>query len=96
MGPPTGIVAGRGRRPGDRAGDPGLDFERPQLTRREPTMLDLAVITAIVARDRVADQFAGPAVTAAAPRGPVRRAAVRALRAVADRREPAPRYAAQT
>jgi hypothetical protein len=59
-------------------------------------MIDLAIITAIVARDRVADQFAGPAVIAAPPRGPVRRAAVRALRAVADRLEPAPRYAAQT
>jgi hypothetical protein len=35
-------------------------------------------------------------VTAAARRGPVRRALVRALRAVADRLEPAPRYAAQT
>jgi hypothetical protein len=54
-------------------------------------MIDLAVITAILAHDRVADQFAGPAVTAAAPRVPVRRAAVRALRAVADRLEPAPR-----
>jgi hypothetical protein len=43
-------------------------------------MIDLAIITAILAHDRVADQFAGPAVTAAAPRGPVRRAAVRALR----------------
>jgi hypothetical protein len=59
-------------------------------------MIDLAVITAIVARDRVADQFAGPAVTAATPRVPARRAAVRALRAVADRLEPAPRHAAQT
>jgi len=58
-------------------------------------MLDLATITAIVARDRVADQFAGRGVTAAAPRGPVRRAAVRALRAVADRLEPAPRWAAR-
>ena len=35
-------------------------------------MIDLAVITASLAHDRVADQFAGPAVTAAAPRGPVR------------------------
>jgi hypothetical protein len=59
-------------------------------------MIDLAIITAIVARDRVAEQFAGPAVTAAAPRVPVRRAAVRALRAVADRLEPAPPYAAQS
>jgi hypothetical protein len=56
-------------------------------------MIDLAIITATVARDRVADQFAGPAVTAAAPRGPVRRAAVRGLRAVADRLEPAPAIA---
>jgi hypothetical protein len=59
-------------------------------------MIDLAVISATVARDRVAEQFTGPGVTAAAPRGPVRRAAVRALRAVADRLEPAPRVAAQT
>jgi hypothetical protein len=59
-------------------------------------VIDLAIITATLAHDRVADQFAGPAVTAAAPRVRVRRAAVRALRAVADRLEPAPRYAAQT
>jgi hypothetical protein len=59
-------------------------------------MIDLAIITANLAHDRVAEQFAGPAVTAAAPRGPVRRAVVGALRAVADRLEPAPRYAAQT
>ena len=59
-------------------------------------MIDLAIVTATLARDRVADQFAGPAVTAAAPRGPVRRAAVRGLRAVADRRELTPRSAAQT
>jgi hypothetical protein len=59
-------------------------------------MIDLAIITAIVARDRVADQFAGPAVTAAAPRGPLRRAAARALRAVDDRLAPTSRYAAQT
>jgi hypothetical protein len=62
-------------------------------------MIDLAIITANVARDRVADHFAGPALTAAAtasaPRRPVRRAAVRGLRAVADRLEPAPRYAVQ-
>jgi hypothetical protein len=58
----------------------------------EPTMIDLAIITASLAHDRVADQFAGPA---AAPRGPVRRAAVQRLRAIADRLEPAPRYAAQ-
>ena len=55
-------------------------------------MIDLSIITATAARDRVADQFAGAAVTAAAPRGPVRRAAVRTLRAVADRLEPAPRH----
>jgi hypothetical protein len=59
-------------------------------------MIDLAIITAMLAHDRVAEQFAGPALTAAAPRRPVRRAAVRALRAVVDRLEPAPRYAAQT
>jgi len=58
-------------------------------------MLDLAVISALVAHDRVADQFTAPAVTDAAPRVPVRHAAIRALRAVADRLEPAPRYAAQ-
>jgi hypothetical protein len=59
-------------------------------------MTDLAIITATLARDRVAEQFAGPAATDEAPRGAVRRAAVRALRAVADRLEPAPRYAPQT
>ena len=59
-------------------------------------MVDLAIITAIVARDRVAEQFAGPAVTAAASPAPVRRSAVRGLRAVTDRFEPAPRYAAQS
>jgi hypothetical protein len=59
-------------------------------------MMDLAIITTTVARDRVAEQFAGPAVTDAATTAPVRSAAVRALRAVADRLEPAPRYAAQT
>jgi hypothetical protein len=59
-------------------------------------MIDLAIITASLAHDRIADQFAGPAVTSAAPRVPARRAAVRALRAVADRVKPAPRYAAQT
>jgi hypothetical protein len=45
-------------------------------------MIDLATITAIVAHDRVADQFAGPGVTVAAPRGPVRRTAARALLAM--------------
>jgi hypothetical protein len=59
-------------------------------------MIDLAIITARLAHDRVAEQFAGPAVPAAAPRIPVRRTAVRALRTVADHLEPAPRYAAQT
>jgi hypothetical protein len=37
-------------------------------------MIDLAIITADLAHDRVAEQFDGPAVTAAARRGPVRRA----------------------
>jgi hypothetical protein len=59
-------------------------------------MIDLAIITATLARDRVAEQFAGPAVTDVAARTPVRRVVVRALRAVADRLEPAPRYATQT
>jgi hypothetical protein len=59
-------------------------------------MMDLAIITAMLTNDRVAEQFSRPAVTAAAPRRPVRRAAVRALRAVADRLEPAPRCAADT
>jgi hypothetical protein len=59
-------------------------------------MMDLAIITTTVARDRVAEQFAGPAVTDGATAAPVRSAAVRALRAVADRLEPARRYAAQT
>ncbi len=62
-------------------------------------MIDLAVITATLAHDRVAEQFAGPAVPTAAAAGRralVRRAAVRALRAVADRVEPTPRSAAQT
>jgi hypothetical protein len=58
-------------------------------------VIDLATITATLARDRVAEQFPGPAVTdataaaAAAPAAPVRRAAIRCLRAVADRLEPA-------
>jgi hypothetical protein len=59
-------------------------------------MIDLAIITATLARDRVAKQFAEPAVIEVPPRTPVRRVAVRALRAVADRLEPAPRYATQT
>jgi hypothetical protein len=57
-------------------------------------MIDLATITATFARDGVAEQFAGPAVTDAPAASPVRRAAVRILRTVADRLEPAPRYAA--
>ena len=51
-------------------------------------MIDLSIITAIVARDRVAEQFAGPAVTdatAPAATAPVRRAAVSGLQALADR-----------
>jgi hypothetical protein len=62
-------------------------------------MIDLAVITATVARERVAEQFPSPPATdAAAPAttAPVRRAAVRRLRAVVDRLEPAPRYATQS
>jgi hypothetical protein len=62
-------------------------------------MIDLATITAALARDRVAEQFPGSAVTDAADgaaAAPVRRAAVRGLRVVADRLEPAPRYATQT
>jgi hypothetical protein len=67
-------------------------------------MLD--AITAVFARDRVAEQFAGPArrpaataarrAAAARPQAPVRHAAVRALRAVADRLDPATRWASQT
>jgi hypothetical protein len=56
-------------------------------------MIDLATITATLARDRVAEQFAGEHVnraSAAAP-APVRRAAIRGLRALADRLDPAPR-----
>ena len=52
-------------------------------------MIDLATITATLARDRVADQFAGAAVSDAPATSPVRRAAVRLLRTVADRLEPA-------
>jgi hypothetical protein len=59
-------------------------------------MIDLATITATLARDRVARQFAGPAVADAPAEASLRRAAVRALRAAANRLEPAPRYAAQT
>jgi hypothetical protein len=56
-------------------------------------MIDLATITATLARDRVAEQFADQRVNhapAAAP-APVRRAAIRGLRALADRLDPAPR-----
>ena len=62
-------------------------------------MIDLAIITAAVARNRVAEQFPGPAVTDATDATDaalVRRAAVRGLRAVADRLEPAPRYVTRT
>ena len=60
-------------------------------------MIDLATITATLARDRVAEQFAGPHVNhapAGAPApdaAPMRRAAIRGLRALADRLDPAPR-----
>ena len=52
-------------------------------------MIDLATITATFARDGVAVQFARPAVTDAPAASPVRRAAVRVLRTVANRLEPA-------
>jgi hypothetical protein len=60
-------------------------------------MIDLATITATVARDRVAEQFAGsasadaPAATATPSTpaaAPVRRVAVRVLRTVAARLDP--------
>jgi hypothetical protein len=57
-------------------------------------MIDLATITATLARDRVAEQFSAPRVgtaDAAPAPAPVRSAAVRALRALADRLDPAPR-----
>jgi hypothetical protein len=55
-------------------------------------MIDLATITASLARDRVAEQFAGERATArAATPAAVRRAAIRGLRALADRLDPAPR-----
>jgi hypothetical protein len=67
-------------------------------------MLDLAVASRI-ARDLTEQQFgAAPAraprapaarVTVAEPRAPLRRTAVRALRSLADRLEPAPRCAPQ-
>ena len=66
-------------------------------------MLDM-LVTARIARDLTARQFAnGPRRSAraaepeaAAPRAPVRRGAVRVLRQVADRLEPAPRCAPQS
>jgi hypothetical protein len=68
-------------------------------------MLDLAV-TARIARDLSARQFASapprtartaaPAPAAAEPRAPVRRGAVRVLRTLADRLEPAGRCAPQS
>ena len=68
-------------------------------------MLDIAV-TSLIARDLSAQQFAAAApraartpaaVSAAAtPRAPVRRSAVRVLRQLADRLEPAPRCATQS
>jgi hypothetical protein len=68
-------------------------------------MLDIAV-TSRIARDLSAQQFAAAAprtartpagVSAAAtPRAPLRRSAVRVLRRLADRLEPAPRCAPQS
>jgi hypothetical protein len=66
-------------------------------------MLDMFV-TARIARDLTARQFAAPArrtarvaePEAAAPRAPVRRGAVRILRRIADRLEPARRCAPQS
>ena len=67
-------------------------------------MLDLAV-AARIARDLTEQQFGAAAprssrtptrvVAVAEPRAPVRRGAVRALRRLADRLEPAPRCAPQ-
>ena len=67
-------------------------------------MIDLAV-TSRIARDLTAQQFVAAASrptrtpaaapAAAAPRAPVRRNAVRVLRRLADRLEPAPRCAPQ-
>jgi hypothetical protein len=64
-------------------------------------MLD--IVHARIARDLTASQFAGATrrtrvaePQAAAPRAPVRRGAVRILRRLADRLEPAPRYAPQS
>jgi hypothetical protein len=64
-------------------------------------MLDLAV-TSLIARDLSARQFADAPTTppvapaASQPRAPVRRSAVRVLRTLADRLEPARRYAPQS
>ena len=65
-------------------------------------MLDMFV-NARIARDLTARQFdtaRRPARAAepeaATPRAPVRRSAVRVLRRLADRLEPAPRYAPQS
>ena len=66
-------------------------------------MLDLAV-TSLIARDLSAEQFAAGArrsaqtepPAAVAPRAPVRRSAVRVLRTIADRLEPAARCAPQS
>ena len=64
-------------------------------------MLDIAV-TSRIARDLSAQQFAAAPPTAPTapavvePRAPVRRSAVRVLRRIADRLEPAPRCAPQS
>ena len=66
-------------------------------------MLDM-LVTAHIARDLTARQFAagprrsvrGTEPEATTPRALVRRGAVRVLRRLADRLEPAPRYAPQS
>ena len=68
-------------------------------------MIDLAV-AALIARDLTEQQFGAaaprssrtptPVAAVAEPRAPVRRTAVRTLRPLADRREPAPRCAPQS
>jgi hypothetical protein len=68
-------------------------------------MLDLAV-AARIARDLTEQQFAAaprrstriptPVAAVAEPRAPLRRTAVRGLRRLADRLEPAPRCAPQS
>ena len=66
-------------------------------------MLDLAA-TSLIARDLSAQQFTATprqptrvtAPAAVAPSAPVRRTTVRALRTLADRLEPAGRYASQS